>query len=533
MLINYFTLLKVSEEIDKISDSKLIEIFTQEKDSIILVFFDGKDLIYLNVNLTTKLASIGFKSKFNRAKINTTNLFNFINGQILLESYIHHTDRFITLVTSEYNLIIAMFGGGKNNLIITDKSGDIVDSFKEKSKLINTSFLEVLRPKTSDEYTKELLFDYFLSMDPRIGKYYLKEFFETNGLQITAKTSDFKIDEILNINTRLKDFIAEIADSSIYYIYENDDKYLLSLIELSITNQNVFEFSSISSAIEKRLKKEIISSLDNKTKNLYLSKLLKLKGNLSGKILSTEAIDILYDNATKYKYYGELLMNLPNQKERPGKSIIINDSENNPFELKLSELHTINENAQRYYRKHQNTLNNIKHRQNLLPDIQKKLNRINKLIFEINNLEKSKEIEKIMVQNKDLFSAGDQINDEPTSRFRQFDLGEGYILYVGKNAANNDELTMKFAKANDLWLHARGSSGSHAVLRLNKEEKPPKYILQKAASITAYYSGAKNAKYTPVCYTFKKYVHKPKGANPGSVVISREEVIMAEPKLPV
>jgi predicted ribosome quality control (RQC) complex YloA/Tae2 family protein len=91
---------------------------------------------------------------------------------------------------------------------------------------------------------------------------------------------------------------------------------------------------------------------------------------------------------------------------------------------------------------------------------------------------------------------------------------------------------MKFAKPNDLWLHARGSAGSHAVLKMEKEEKPPKYILQKAASITAYYSQAKNAKYVPVAYTFKKYVRKPKGANPGSVVLSKEDVIMAEPKLP-
>ena len=65
-----------------------------------------------------------------------------------------------------------------------------------------------------------------------------------------------------------------------------------------------------------------------------------------------------------------------------------------------------------------------------------------------------------------------------------------------------------------------------------KIKKPSKQIIQKAASISAYYSGARNAKYTPVAYTFKKYVRKPKGANPGSVVLAKEEVIMAEPKLP-
>ncbi|MDQ1265677.1 MAG: hypothetical protein QG635_828, partial [Bacteroidota bacterium] len=93
------------------------------------------------------------------------------------------------------------------------------------------------------------------------------------------------------------------------------------------------------------------------------------------------------------------------------------------------------------------------------------------------------------------------------------------------------ELTMKFAKPNDLWIHARGSGGYHAVLNLGKEQKPPKNILKRAAEITAYYSQARNAKYTPVAYCLKKFVHKPKGADPGSVVIGREETIMVEPKL--
>ncbi len=91
---------------------------------------------------------------------------------------------------------------------------------------------------------------------------------------------------------------------------------------------------------------------------------------------------------------------------------------------------------------------------------------------------------------------------------------------------------MKFARPNDLWLHARGTSGSHAIIRLEKETKIPKEILTKAAEITAYYSGARNAKYVPVVYTYKKYVKKPRGANTGAVVISKEDVIMVEPKLP-
>jgi predicted ribosome quality control (RQC) complex YloA/Tae2 family protein len=121
--------------------------------------------------------------------------------------------------------------------------------------------------------------------------------------------------------------------------------------------------------------------------------------------------------------------------------------------------------------------------------------------------------------------------NSPSSRFRIFSLGKGFTLYVGKNAKSNDELTMKFAKPNDLWFHARGAEGSHSVLKCDKIGNIPKEIIEKSAQITAYYSKARNSKYTPVCYTYRKYVHKPKGANPGTVTITREEVIMVEPKL--
>jgi predicted ribosome quality control (RQC) complex YloA/Tae2 family protein len=105
------------------------------------------------------------------------------------------------------------------------------------------------------------------------------------------------------------------------------------------------------------------------------------------------------------------------------------------------------------------------------------------------------------------------------------------VLYVGKNAKNNDELTMKFAKPNDIWLHARGVGGSHCVIRVDGSE-PSKSIIKEAAAIAAFYSKAKTSNLAPVAYTYKKYVTKPKGANPGAVVVRREEVVLVEPYKP-
>jgi predicted ribosome quality control (RQC) complex YloA/Tae2 family protein len=104
---------------------------------------------------------------------------------------------------------------------------------------------------------------------------------------------------------------------------------------------------------------------------------------------------------------------------------------------------------------------------------------------------------------------------------------------VGKSSANNDLLTMKYAKPNDLWFHARGSSGSHTVLRVRDTTHPPgKESIYQAASIAAYYSKMRNASNVPVAYCERKFVKKSKGLAEGAVILEREKVIFVTPRLP-
>jgi predicted ribosome quality control (RQC) complex YloA/Tae2 family protein len=117
--------------------------------------------------------------------------------------------------------------------------------------------------------------------------------------------------------------------------------------------------------------------------------------------------------------------------------------------------------------------------------------------------------------------------------FRIFNVEGGFQVLAGKSSENNDMLTMKYAKPNDLWFHCRGSSGSHVVLKVNSAPgEPSKSAIHQAASIAAYYSKMKNASSVPVVVTEKKFVHKPKGAPAGTVTLDREKVLFVEPKLP-
>jgi predicted ribosome quality control (RQC) complex YloA/Tae2 family protein len=117
--------------------------------------------------------------------------------------------------------------------------------------------------------------------------------------------------------------------------------------------------------------------------------------------------------------------------------------------------------------------------------------------------------------------------------FRTFTVTGGYEVWVGKSSTNNDLLTMKYAKPHDLWFHARGSSGSHAILRVSdRSTHIPKEAIRQAAGIAAYYSKMRKAKSVPVAWCERKYVRKPKGVPPGTVTLEREEVMFVDPRLP-
>jgi predicted ribosome quality control (RQC) complex YloA/Tae2 family protein len=113
-----------------------------------------------------------------------------------------------------------------------------------------------------------------------------------------------------------------------------------------------------------------------------------------------------------------------------------------------------------------------------------------------------------------------------------YELPGNFEVLAGKTDADNDILSLKTAKANDLWFHAHGLPGSHVILRHPDGEKPDNATIKAAAAIAAWHSKARKAGTVPVSCTEAKHVGKPRGAKPGSVSIKREKLIKVRPALP-
>ena len=108
----------------------------------------------------------------------------------------------------------------------------------------------------------------------------------------------------------------------------------------------------------------------------------------------------------------------------------------------------------------------------------------------------------------------------------------GFTILVGRNAANNDLLTQKYAHKDDLWLHAKDVTGSHVVIRHRAGQPVPEPVVEHAAQLAGWYSRRQHDSLCPVTVTPKKFVRKPKGALPGQVVVERERVVLVKPGNP-
>lgn len=121
----------------------------------------------------------------------------------------------------------------------------------------------------------------------------------------------------------------------------------------------------------------------------------------------------------------------------------------------------------------------------------------------------------------------------PTVPLR-FELPGGWILWAGRSGTENDLLTTRIARADDLWLHAAHVPGSHVILRspTGKASTPPPALVELAAGVAAWLSKLRAQEWAEVHVTARRHVHKPRKAPPGTVVMEHYNVLRVKPQAP-
>ncbi len=301
-----------------------------------------------------------------------------------------------------------------------------------------------------------------------------------------------------------------------YVINESDGRISLALANTSDT----LSLSAIP-AVNEYAKKYFYHKNFLQQKNKLVQELLKSKQHLQASI--EKLTEKTLANASKnYKQMADLILAHIHTITEGTEEVEVLDfyNDNNKIIIKLKKGISPQKYAEVLYRKAKNQdIEKLKMAENL-EGLKKKLDLLDQKLTALEQVSNSKAL-KAFLPSKDS-------TPQVVIPFRAIQF-QDYTIYIGKNAASNDEL-LHFAGKEDTWLHARGVSGSHVVIKKKSKLPIPKEVITRAAEIAAWYSKAKNSSLVPVIFTTRKYVRKPKGAAPGAVICEREEVLMVAPK---
>ena len=208
------------------------------------------------------------------------------------------------------------------------------------------------------------------------------------------------------------------------------------------------------------------------------------------------------------------------------------DEEMKDIEIPISPILSPQQNAAKFYKDYTRMKNAEKELTKQMELAEDELNYLQSVLEELNRAQSEQELEEIRQE----LQAGGYLRAEtgrkkvkqgklPPMRFESTD---GYPIYVGRNNRQNDELTFKSARKDDIWCHASKVHGSHVIISCGGTT-PPDDTVTQAAQLAAYYAETGGGQNIPVDVTTVKQVKKVPSGKPGMVIYHSYRTVIANP----
>lgn len=538
MAFNAIVLKKITLELHNLIGYKIDKVHEPDKNTIILGLY-GKQK---NYNLLTSISSNNYRIHLTNKNIkNPMQAPNFcmllrkhLIGYKIKNIFSINLERivFIELQNNENpnkpinkKLIIELMGK-HSNIILVNENNIIIDCMRHTTvengaqRDIYATAKYILPKENSLKSINEFK-DFYLKCEPNIFNLLNTIKYDENtlydALNNVLSTTSFEINIINNKEYNLKTSLS--ADTQFTLNYSLDNYYY-----------------------EKETN-ELFLAYRNGILNLILNTLKKYKKriiNIDNKISECNDME-------KYRLYGELITS--NLYQIPIKNVDFVEVQNyydncNIIKIPLDNRYYPSINAKKYFKKYTKLKNALE-----IVTIQKKetlddINYIESIIYELEASSTIEDIEEIYeeISSSNIFktSLSKKTNNKKTKAKNQKNLTknkfakfnpikytlDGYTIYVGRNNIENDILTTKFAKYNDIWFHTKDIHGSHVILKVNPNEKVTDEIIYEAAKLAAKHSKAKLSSNIPVDYCTISNVKKPNGSKPGMVIYKNNKTIV-------
>ena len=236
------------------------------------------------------------------------------------------------------------------------------------------------------------------------------------------------------------------------------------------------------------------------------------------------------DNAEEFRQKGELLTTFLHQVPNDQDQVILdNYYTNQPITIALNKALTPNQNAQRYFKRYQKLKEAVKYLTDLIEETKATILYLESVETVLNQagLEEIAEIREELIQTG-FIRRRQREKIQKRKKPEQYLASDGKtIIYVGRNNLQNEELTFKMARKEELWFHAKDIPGSHVVISGNLD--PSDEVKTDAAELAAYFSQGRLSNLVQVDMIEVKKLNKPTGGKPGFVTYTGQKTLRVTP----
>lgn len=504
-------------------------------------------------------------------------LRKYLEGSRLLRIQQVELDRVVHLVFSridesgefrEIVLISEIMGKHSNIILIDPLSGAIIDGIKRYSHALSR-YREVLPgrpylppPSQQKEHPAELDSERFIKIlleEPLettleeamfrriagIGKELVNEAIYRANLEPQLRLEHCGEYELRSLWNSLKGIVSPLLEGKPAPTIIWDGKRPICFAPVELTryqglktkrcdtiNQMLDEFYAARSAIlrfqqlQNHLQGIIKREIERCTKKLHLQ----------------EEAEAEAKKADAYRIQGEMLL-AHLHLVKPGQTEVLvpnlYDPETPLMRIELDPSLSASQNAQKLFKKYNKARDSLKSIKNQIELTREELNYLTSVKTALEHSETLSDLEEIKseLEETGYLKTKDEARANPKDRKSSRQLlrllsGDGLEILIGKNNKQNDYLTMRLAKDNDLWLHVKDAAGSHVIVKAPPDGEIPETTLEEAAQLAAYFSEARHSSKVAVDYTKRKYVTKPPKARPGFVVYRNHKTILVKPTPP-
>ena len=505
------------------SGQKLIQCFSLNKSEIVFVFSDDVNSFSIK-SWFGEISLFSFPDTEPKTGRNTKNLFEEIIGTKVSECLIHPHDRSFRInFEKEFSLVFMMYG--KNGNILIFNKNVQVEKFRlqfEKHKNILLSDFDAYTNPQFEEYTllsKEkgainAIKDLFAGLSPVMIQY-------LEAHEIAMKPIPDQWIRIKNLETILLSGPIDIIQPA----SAGNEQVILTLLPVEYAGNKTFTTYDVIEAVNEFANRYFYEKHFRELQTSALASINAAIDKAKKQLNSARQTVLSLASDNNYKQLADIIMANLHTIPSGAESIkLFNFYTKADVEIKLKREMSPQHWAEKLYRKSKNQELEQKKTSEKIKTLESEIINLEKEMTQISAIENFKELKLVS-------KAGEkELKNNPVLPYRHFNY-DGFDIYVGKSAANNDKLTFGLAHKEDLWLHAQGVSGSHVIIRNKQRTIFPQPVIEKAAKLAAYYSKNKGSILSPVIYTLCKYVRKPKGAAPGAVICEKEKMIMAAPGL--